>query len=210
MRAWLVRGGFAPTEDGLERARDAGYARAWAAGPGGLVELAAGAAGVAAWREAGTRLGISLPVNPFASRALLATSRRADGGFDVPALATDGGEIPRNVTLRAGAALVGLDALTWAELVLKACTTPARVLGLADRGHLGVGARADPAVVDPVTGDVEATLGAGRRLWPPAGPPPPTRVLTTAAGRDAVRAAGLEAELVASGALERWVRTPAA
>lgn len=35
VRAWLVRGGFAPTEDGLERALDAGYARAWAAGPGG-------------------------------------------------------------------------------------------------------------------------------------------------------------------------------
>lgn len=40
--------------------------------------------------------------------------------------------------------------------------TPARIMGLADRGHLGPGARADLAVVNPDTHRVEMTLCQGR------------------------------------------------
>ncbi len=39
---------------------------------------------------------------------------------------------------------------------------PARIMGLADRGHLGAGARADIAVVNPATQRVEMTLCEGR------------------------------------------------
>lgn len=39
---------------------------------------------------------------------------------------------------------------------------PARVMGLSDRGHLGLGARADIAVVHPETHRVEMTLCHGR------------------------------------------------
>jgi alpha-D-ribose 1-methylphosphonate 5-triphosphate diphosphatase len=39
---------------------------------------------------------------------------------------------------------------------------PARIMGLADRGHLGSGARADIAVVSPETHQVEMTLAHGR------------------------------------------------
>jgi alpha-D-ribose 1-methylphosphonate 5-triphosphate diphosphatase len=39
---------------------------------------------------------------------------------------------------------------------------PARIMGLADRGHLGTGARADIAVVNADTRHVEMTLCAGR------------------------------------------------
>lgn len=39
---------------------------------------------------------------------------------------------------------------------------PARIMGLSDRGHLGKGARADIAVVNPVTQRVEMTLCEGR------------------------------------------------
>lgn len=52
---------------------------------------------------------------------------------------------------------------------------PARIMGLADRGHMGMGARADIAVVNATTHRVEMTLCAGRvahlsgelarRLW---------------------------------------------
>lgn len=41
-------------------------------------------------------------------------------------------------------------------------TAPARIMGLADRGHLGTGARADIAVVNPETHRVEMTLAHGR------------------------------------------------
>jgi alpha-D-ribose 1-methylphosphonate 5-triphosphate diphosphatase len=40
--------------------------------------------------------------------------------------------------------------------------SPARIMGLADRGHLGIGARADIAVVNPATHRVEMTLTHGR------------------------------------------------
>ncbi|MEH7829388.1 alpha-D-ribose 1-methylphosphonate 5-triphosphate diphosphatase [Gemmobacter denitrificans] len=39
---------------------------------------------------------------------------------------------------------------------------PARIMGMADRGHLGLGARADLVVVHPETHRVEMTLCAGR------------------------------------------------
>lgn len=39
---------------------------------------------------------------------------------------------------------------------------PARIMGMADRGHLGIGARADIAVVNAETHRVEMTLCAGR------------------------------------------------
>lgn len=41
-------------------------------------------------------------------------------------------------------------------------TTPARIMGLQDRGHLGLGARADIAVVNAETRQVEMTLAQGR------------------------------------------------
>jgi alpha-D-ribose 1-methylphosphonate 5-triphosphate diphosphatase len=40
--------------------------------------------------------------------------------------------------------------------------TPARIMGLSDRGHLGAGARADIAVVNATTHRVEMTLCQGR------------------------------------------------
>ena len=40
--------------------------------------------------------------------------------------------------------------------------TPARSMGLTDRGHLGQGARADLVVVHPETHRVEMTVCAGR------------------------------------------------
>jgi alpha-D-ribose 1-methylphosphonate 5-triphosphate diphosphatase len=39
---------------------------------------------------------------------------------------------------------------------------PARIAGLTDRGHLGMGARADLIAVNPDTRAVEMTLSAGR------------------------------------------------
>jgi alpha-D-ribose 1-methylphosphonate 5-triphosphate diphosphatase len=40
--------------------------------------------------------------------------------------------------------------------------SPARIMGLTDRGHLGTGARADLAVMNAETRRVEMTLCAGR------------------------------------------------
>lgn len=44
-------------------------------------------------------------------------------------------------------------------------TTPARIAGLADRGRLAPGQRADLAVMNPATRQVEATIAGGRIAW---------------------------------------------
>jgi hypothetical protein len=87
---------------------------------------------------------------------------RDEAGFVVPAIATDGGAIPRNVTLEAGLALVALGGLSPQQLVTKASWAGARALGLSAKGHLGAGADADVAIVDPVSRRVVHTIAGGR------------------------------------------------
>jgi N-acetylglucosamine-6-phosphate deacetylase len=99
-----------------------------------------------------------------------AAARLADGTLAGSALTMD--RAISNVVARAGASLE--------EAVEAASTNPARLLGLADRGSIAPGMRADlvalkrsgesspaavePATVEPVT--VEAVWVAGRLSWP--------------------------------------------
>ena len=91
---------------------------------------------------------VSFPVNPEMPRLRLATAKRRGDEFVVDCLITDGGGIPRNVTVASGLCLVKLSALTMEEFVVKTSRNPARILGLVDKGHLGIGADADVSVVD--------------------------------------------------------------
>ncbi|SEM42884.1 amidohydrolase family protein [Nonomuraea pusilla] len=186
---WLEGGGYPGTEEGLRRAIRDG----WASVPhvcGDDVVLRTGEEGVAAWEAAGTPSGVCLPINPGVSRLLLGASRNAAGGFDVHAFATDGGCIPRNVTLSMGLSMVEWGLLRVDDLVRKACWTPARVLGLAAKGHLGVGADADLVVADPVARRPRTVIAAGavvahEGLVLGRG----TRFISTARGEEAVEAA---------------------
>lgn len=189
LRGWLSRAGFTPDADGVRDAILRGFAAVTHPGADD-VRLLTGEEGVARWRAAGTRTSLCLPVNPAESRVLLATARTG-GRFDVQALATDGGGLPRNTTLRAGLALVDLGFLTLAELVTKASLTPARVLGTPGKGHLGVGADADIAVLDATTRAVPLTVARGRvvqRDGVVTGRG--THLLTTPEGTGAVRVGG--------------------
>jgi cytosine/adenosine deaminase-related metal-dependent hydrolase len=188
--SWLEEAGFAPTEAGLEAAIRAG-ATAVVAPVDGVLAYRVGEEAVRAWRAAGTRIEIGFPVNPFDSRVRLATARRPDGSFIVPALATDGGAFPRNVTVEAGLALVELGGLSPTDLVTKASLAGARALGLDRKGRLGPGADADVAVVDPVTRRVVLTIAGGAVVMRDGrvtgrG----TRVLATPEGTAAVARAG--------------------
>ncbi|GAA1314451.1 amidohydrolase family protein [Leucobacter albus] len=164
LRGWLERAGFEPTERGVVRAIRADWAGVVVQGDE-VTGLVSGEAGVAHYRAAGTQTLLCLPVNPAASRVLLAASKSATGAFDVPALATDGGGIPRNTTLSAGLALVELGFLTLPELVQKASTTPAGLLGLQNKGTLSDGADADVTIVDARTRAVSATIAGGRIVY---------------------------------------------
>jgi hypothetical protein len=157
---WLAQGGYPGTQDGLRAAILDG----WAAIPqrdGDQTIPVSGPVGVAIWEEAGTHTGLCLPLNPAASRIPLTASKTTKDHFDVAAIATDGGGIPRNITVHAGLSLVDLGVLSLKELIKKACWTPALTLGLPRKGTLAPGADADIAVVDRGSKQVVSTVAAG-------------------------------------------------
>ncbi len=187
----LEMGNFPPTEAGFETAILAGWAEINVE-TGGEVVLATGKAAADYWRRRGTEAAVSFRVNPPEPRLRLATAKRPDGRFVVDCLGTDGGGIPRNVIVEMGLALVSLHALSLAEFVRKTSTNPARILGLCDKGRLAVGADADITVLDVAGRRAVLALASGAvimhegRVCGRGG-----RMITTAAGRTAVLAAGL-------------------
>ena len=96
-----------------------------------------------------SNVGMSFPVNVPSSAFTLTTAKDADGRFTVDAVSTDGGSHPRNVAIQSTMALVQFGALTPLEMADKLSWTPARMMGLLDKGHFTPGADADITVVDP-------------------------------------------------------------
>ena len=72
--------------------------------------------GARLWKEMGTNVSISFPVNDPTSQFILATARRPNGQFAVDALSTDGGGLARNVTIEYGLAIVALGGLSLQRL----------------------------------------------------------------------------------------------
>lgn len=143
----LITRGFAPTEKGLEEAIMNGWAQINMES-GGKVILVMGQEGIDYWRSKDTDTTLSFAVNPAEPRLRLATAKRDNGKFVVDCISTDGGGIPRNVTVEMGLALVKLQALSMEDFVQKASTNPAHILGLKNKGHFKIGSDADITVVD--------------------------------------------------------------
>ena len=192
----LTAKNFSATEQGLEDAIMAGWAHINQE-TGSQVVLSVGEKAVAYWRSRDTNVTVSFPINPEMPRLQLATAKRDDGEFVVDCLITDGGGIPRNVTVTSGLCLVKLAALTIEEFVLKTSRNPARILGLADKGHLAIGADADVSVVDidrqrPVVSISNGKVIMYKGLVCGTG----TRMITTPAGEGHIRENGLDAMVV--------------
>ncbi|MBD3309048.1 amidohydrolase family protein, partial [candidate division KSB3 bacterium] len=162
-RNCLQMGGFAVTTEGLEAAIRQGFAQVTVTRNRENV-LVHGPEGVEAWVEAATDTTISFAVNSPQVLMLCATAKDAQGAFRVDAFSTDGGGIPRNVTVAKGLPLVQWGALTLEEFVVKSALNPARMLGMVDKGHLGVGADADITVLDMRRGRAVMGISGGKMI----------------------------------------------
>lgn len=160
VKTCLRMGGFPASAEGMEAAIHAGWAQIHGLAEG-ETRLLPPEEGLARYRQQRTHVGVSFAVNPPSAAIALALARRNDG-FVVTAISTDGGAIPRNTTLAQGLALVRFGALSLDDLIRKACLNPALMLGLTQKGHLGVGADADLIVVDPLTAQVELVIARGQ------------------------------------------------
>jgi cytosine/adenosine deaminase-related metal-dependent hydrolase len=196
VRTSLGIGGYEPTEAGLDRAIIEGFVAVLIPNGDDNVYVK-GEQAQAFWRKSLTTAGIAFPISYADTGLICATHKRPDGEFTVTALASDAGQQPMNVTINHGLMLVEFGALTLNELIHKASYAPSRMLGLPDKGHLGVGADADIVVIDLdrkrachllVNGQLVMTEGLviGRG----------GTILTTANGVAAVKEQGLTAQVV--------------
>jgi hypothetical protein len=192
----LAAGGYPETEKGLEAAIMGGWAQINMESAGRVV-LASGEKALKCWRRKETDTTVSFRVNPEIPRLRLASAKKDTGEFVVDCISTDGGGIPRNVTVEMGLALVKLQVLSMQEFAVKTSRNPAEILGLKNKGHLSIGADADISVLDveahkPVMSlaDGEVIMRKGHVCGKAS------RIITTPAGESNIRAKGLKAYVV--------------
>jgi hypothetical protein len=188
----LVAGGYEPTEAGMEKSIFEGWAQINYPYAGETI-LITGKEAVAYWRSKNTDVTVSFAVNPVEPRIRLASAKRPDGSFVVDCISTDGGGIPRNVTISMGLALLDLGAFTWKEFVKKCSYNPAQMLGLVNKGSLAEGKDADITVIDTCKREAIMTVINGKvcmykgHVTGKGG-----SVITTAAGVENIKAMGFE------------------
>ena len=188
--------GYETTRDGLRQAITDGYGAVVAQSEGEIYYSRRQEA-LRLFDESDSNVGMSFPVNLPSSAFALTTARDADGQFTVDAVSTDGGSHPRNVAIQSTMALVEFGALTPLEMADKLSLTPARMMGLLDKGHFTPGADADVTVVDPDRNAPVMSFVAGSMIMSQgrsiaAG----GTLLVTAGGESAVSNAGLRYQVV--------------
>jgi predicted amidohydrolase len=195
-RNCLRLGKYSENQEGLEKAILEGFCMVQVEF-GGESVLVSGQEGVGYWKDAKTDIGISFPVNVPASTFLCATRKDETGKFIVDAISTDGGSIPRNVSVKSGLSLVRYGALTLEEFVRKVSLNAARLYGMTSKGHLSEGADADITVLDLERGEAVMGIAKGQIIMidgvvmGTGG-----TIVTTKDGSRSVENAGLKADVV--------------
>jgi hypothetical protein len=193
----LVNCGLPATEEGMRQAIMVGSAQLNMEKGGDVILISGGEDAVSYWQDKGTDTVVSFNANPPEPRLRLAVAKRPEGRFVVDAISTDGGVIPRNVIVTEGLSLVKLKALTMKEFVLKTSYTPARMLGLQNKGHFSVNADADITVVDRERQKPVMTIIGGRiNMYKGYVCGRSSRIVTTEAGLNYVQQKGLAATCI--------------
>ena len=188
----LTAGGYPESEKGLEAAIIDGWAQINMES-GGSIVLASGEKALKWWQDHATDTTVSFRVNPEIPRLRLASAKKDSGEFVVDCISTDGGGIPRNVTVEMGLSLVKLQVLSMADFVVKTSRNPAEILGLKNKGHLSIGADADISVLDLTSQKPVMSLSNGTvimRRGQVCGQG--CRMITTPAGKKRIKAEGLQ------------------
>ena len=156
--------GYPVSTDGLEQAIRDGVTKVIAqVGPENV--LLEGQEALRAWNRGATPLGVSFPANlPTVAAACLLERKPESREFLIDLAATDGGGIPRNGLLRRLLCYYKLGYLTLEEVIYKCSIAPAQVFAMPSKGHLGVGADADLAVVDLTAGETVMSFALGRPI----------------------------------------------
>ena len=188
--------GFQATEQGLEDAIMSGWAQINIES-GGRIILATGKKAVKWWRQHDTDTTVSFKVNPKIPKLRLASAKRDSGDFVVDCISTDGGGIPRNVTVEMGLSLVKLQVLSMDDFAFKTSLNPAKILGLKNKGNLGIGADADISVLDLETQKPVFSMANGEVvMWNGFVCGRGTRIITTPTGRKCIEAKGLRSYVI--------------
>lgn len=143
----LQMGNYPPTKKGLYQAITDGFAKA-SVKVSGENMLLEGSNGAEVWLKKNTDLTVCFQVNIPQVQFLCATCKGRKNQFLVDAFCTDGGGIPRNVTVEKGLLLIKLGAMNLMDFVIKSSLRPAQMFGMINKGHLGEGADADITVLD--------------------------------------------------------------
>lgn len=159
----LKAGGYPVSATGLEDAIKAGWAQVHGR-QGREIVLLDPEAGYELYRSSETRVMLSFAVNSPGAAIGIATAKD-NGKFIVNALSTDGGNIPRNTTIRKALPLVSFGAFSMLEFVQKACMNPAKMLHLDNKGHFSPGADADITIINPLTAEVERVISSGQTIY---------------------------------------------
>ena len=188
--------GYEITREGLRQAIQDGYG-AVVAQSEGEIYYARREEALRLFDESDSNVGMSFPVNLPSSAFTLTTAKDADGRFTVDAVSTDGGSHPRNVAIQSTMALVEFGALTPLEMADKLSWTPARMMGLLNKGHFTPGADADITVVDPDRNAPVMSFVAGSMIMSHGrSVAEGGTLLVTPAGESAVSRSGLPFQVV--------------
>ena len=157
----LRSGGYDTTQTGMRQAIMDGYAKI-SCKEDGEVKLISGHEGVDYWESQETKATVSFPVNLPDGAITCATAKNTSGDFIIDVLSTDGGGIPRNISIPKALLLVKIGALSMKEMVQKMCFVPAQIYGFSKKGFLEPDADADITVIDYDRGVPYMTIVNGK------------------------------------------------
>ena len=160
----LQKLGFQPTYTGLKEA--IAQEKVLVSGPiGDVFDFLDKDKGLARCLELNGAVTIGYQAHDKIKNLMIAAAKRKNKQFTVNAFSTDGGIVPRNVTLEEGLKAVELGIFSMAEFVEKASTAGAKILGLNRKGVISPGFDADIIIVDPVTKKSQTVISNGNIVY---------------------------------------------